>query len=212
MQGKCYTVTQAAAAVGCNPRTIRRHLAAEGLPGAHQQHTAHGPAWRIPAEALDKLRSHLALDVAPGAVEVERVPVEAPDHSQQPGAGQGVGQLDQASQLAPALVALRVALESQAAAVTAQARALDQAHQLADQAQQDALWWRCEALEARQQLDQVRAQLAAGQVEAAQLRQQFAAVEVEAAQLRALVERHQRPTLPLAQLRAQLAGVEGGAA
>jgi hypothetical protein len=97
----------------------------------------------------------------------------------------------QAGQLGPALVALA---RRHAAAIAAQA-----GHLYA--ARDHSLWWRCEALDLRQQLDQARAQVIAGQVEAAQLRAQLAQVEGQAAQLRAVVEHQQRPTVPLGELR-----------
>jgi excisionase family DNA binding protein len=204
MQGQTFTVDQAASAVGCNPRTIRRHLAAGQLPGAYQQRTAHGQAWRIPSEALDKLRAHLALDVVPGAVELaEPEPVQPLEH-QAPPAGQQLApvQLEhQAAGWIAGLDAVRAVLASQGAAVEAMRGALDRA-------QDDSTWWRCEALDARQQLeaarvelDQARQQLAAVQLEAAELRQQLATIEARAG----------RATVPLAQLRAQLRAVEGGA-
>ncbi len=173
---KVYSVEQAADATGCTARTIRRHLAAGRLSGAYQQHTAHGLAWRIPSESLDALRRHLALDVMPGAVEPEP-PQETTAPSQQ------LAQTDQAHPLAAAWLALRAAVEGQAATATAQARALDRA-------QEDALWWRCEALDASQRL-------AASQAEAATLRDQLTAAQAEAAHFRGIVERHQRPTAPL---------------
>lgn len=197
MQARDYTVDQAAEAAGCNPRTIRRHLAAGRLPGAYQHRTAHGHAWRIPPAAVEALRSHLALEVTAGAVE----------HS--PGFAGPVQVEGQAAQ--PEGVALAVQLDSQAALV---ALASQQAAAIAAQARQveaardDSLWWRCEALDLRQQLDQARAQAIAAQVEAAQLRAQLAQVEGQAAQLRAVVEHHQRPTVPIAHLRAQLRAVE----
>ena len=88
----------------------------------------------------------------------------------------------QAGQLGAALVALA---SLQAAAIAAEARQVEAARH-------DSRWWRCEALDLRRQLDQVRAQLGAAQV--------------EAAQLRAVVERHQRPTVPLGVLRHLRAG------
>jgi hypothetical protein len=195
MQARVYTVAQAAAAVGCNPRTIRRHLAAGALPGAHQQHTAQGKAWRIPGEALDKLRVHLALDVSPGAVEVEPPAAAPPLEHQAHGHQLAPVQLDQAGQLGQALVALAT---QQAAAIAAQVQQLEHARE-------DALWWRCEALDARQQLDQVQGVLE-------HVRAQLAAVQVEAAQLRAQLEPQAAPSVRVTRpiSRAQLRALDGG--
>ena len=176
MEGRIYTVAQAATVAGCSPRTVRRHLAADRLPGAYQQRTASGAAWRIPAAALDKLRAHLALDVAPCTIEADAPQLEADDNHQPQGFQLAAGPFD-AGQLGAALVELA---KQQAVAIGAQA-------QQVEAARDDALWWRCEALDARQQLDQVRAQLAAAQA--------------EAAQLRARIEHHQRATVPIPRLR-----------
>lgn len=166
-----YTVEQAAQAVGCNPRTVRRHLAAGRLPGAIQQRTATGLAWRIPATALDQLRAHLT----PQATLCDVEPEPAASTALAPTPAPAQGPTDSV-----ALAAVRIALESQAATIAGQLAQLDAARD-------DALWWRCEAIGLREQLDQARAQLSAAQV--------------ELAHLRAIVELHHRPTIPLDQLR-----------
>lgn len=198
---RSYSVKAAAAALGVEPRTVRRWIAAGQVEGAHQVQTPTGPAWTVPLAAVEALRSKVARTVEPvpqledPPVQVEHSPGSAGQPAQLEGQAakpEGVAlavQLDsQAGQLGAALVELAT---QQAAAIAAQARQVEAARD-------DSLWWRCEALDLRQQLDQVRAQLAAAQL--------------EAAQLRAVVEHHQRPTVPLAHLRAQLRAVEGGAA
>ena len=207
---RSYSVKATAAALGVEPRTVRRWIAAGQVEGAQQVQTPTGPAWTVPLAAVEALRSRVARTVEPmpqladPPVQVEHSPGFAgPPHAAKPEGVALAVQLDsQAGQLGAALVALA---SQQAAAIAAQARQVEAARD-------DSLWWRCEALDLRQQLDQVRAQLAAAQVEAAQLRAQLAQVEGQAAQLRAVVEHHQRPTVPLAHLRAQLRAVEGGAA
>lgn len=178
MQGRIYTIEQAAAVVGCNARTVRRHLTAGRLPGAYQQHTAHGSAWRIPAAGVDWLRSHLALEVMPGAVEVEvELPAPAP-----------------AAAIVPTAPAEPGGVGPLGVAFDTLGRALERA-------QDDALWWRCEALDARQQLEAARIEAEATRGELTRLRQQAAELEATAAELRQQVERHNRPTVRLDQLR-----------
>lgn len=196
---RSYSVKATAAALGVEPRTVRRWIAAGQVEGAQQVQTPTGPAWTVPLAAVEALRSKVARTVEPvpqladPPVQVEHSPGFAgPSQAAQPEGVALAVQLDsQAGQLGAALVALA---SQQAAAIAAQARQVEAARD-------DSLWWRCEALDLRQQLEQARAQLAAAQVEAAQLRAQLAQVEGQAAQLRAVVERHQRPTVPLGELR-----------
>lgn len=183
-----YTVKATAAALGVDPRTVRRWITAGQAPGALQVQTSTGPAWMLPLATVEALRSKVARVV-------ELVPQVEPVHSSPQvealPAPLTVHQLDsQAGQLGAVLGTLRAALDSQATTIAGQLGQVEAARE-------DALWWRCEALDARQQLDQVRAQLAAAQV--------------ELAQLRAIVGHHSRATVPLGQLRAQLRVVEAGA-
>lgn len=199
---RSYSVKAAAAALGVEPRTVRRWIAGGQVEGAQQVQTPTGPAWTVPLAAVEALRSRVARTVEPvpqladPPVQVEHSPGFAglpPQVEGQAAKPEGVAlavQLDsQAGQLGAALVALA---SQQAAAIAAQARQVEAARD-------DSLWWRCEALDLRQQL-------AAAQVEAAQLRAQLAQVEGQAAQLRAVVEHHQRPTVTLGQLRELRAG------
>ncbi len=184
-----YTVKATATALGVDPRTVRRWIAAGQAPGAQQVQTVTGPAWMLPLATVEALRSKVArlVEPVPQVEPVHRSPQVEAQQVQQP-APLAVHQLDtQAGQLGAMLGTLRAALDSQAATIAGQLGLLEAARD-------DALWWRCEALDARQQLDQVRAQLAAAQV--------------ELAQLRAVVERHTRPTVTLGELR-QLRAVEG---
>ena len=183
-----YTVKATAAALGVDPRTVRRWITAGQAPGAQQVQTATGPAWMLPLATVEALRSKVArvVELVPQVEPVHR----SPQLEAQP-APLAVHQLDsQAGQLGAVLTTLRAALDSQATTIAGQLGQVEAARE-------DALWWRCEALDARQQLDQVRAQLAAAQV--------------ELAQLRAVVGHHTRATVPLGQLRAQLRVVEAGA-
>lgn len=185
-----YTVKATAAALGVDPRTVRRWIATGQAPGAQQVQTATGPAWMLPLATVEALRSKVArvVELVP---QVEPVhPAAQVEAHQAPAAPPLAVQLDsQAGQLGAILGTLRAALDSQAATIAGQLGQVEAARE-------DALWWRCEALDARQQLDQVRAQLAAAQV--------------ELDQLRAIVGQHSRATVPLGQLRAQLrvVGVE----
>ena len=211
---RSYSVKATAAALGVEPRTVRRWIAAGQVEGAQQVQTPTGPAWTVPLAAVEALRSRVARTVEPvpqladPPVQVEHSPgfagpPQVEGHAPKPEGVALAVQLDsQAGQLGAALVALA---SQQAAAIAAQARQVEAARD-------DSLWWRCEALDLRQQLEQARAKLEAANLEAVQLRAQLAQVEGQAAQLRAVVERHQRPTVPIAHLRAQLRAVEGGAA
>lgn len=179
------TIEEAAQAVGCNPRTVRRHLAAGRLPGAFQQRTATGLAWRIPAAALDQLREHLApqatlceIETAPPAATPPEQPVAIASHQPTQGA-------DALGSFA-AVQVLRVALESQATTIAGQLAALEAARE-------DALWWRCEALELRETVDRLKGQLATATAELDQLRKRL--------------QVHDRPTMPLDQIRRQLQSV-----
>lgn len=194
-----FSVKAAASSLNVTPRTVRRWIAAGIVQGAHQVDTPSGPAWYLPLAAVEGLRSRVA---------IEAQPVEAASRSPQAAqAPDSLAPLAQPPQfdsgpLAASLGALHAALASQSATIEAQRHQLDLAQQIAERAQHDSLWWRCETLDARQQLDQARGDVA-------QLRQQLAAAQGEAAHFRAQVERHQRPTIPLAEIRAQLRIVEG---
>lgn len=172
-----YTVEQAAQAAGCNPRTVRRHLAAGRLPGAFQQRTATGLAWRIPAATLDQLREHLAPQAT--LCDVEPEPAASTALAPPPAPAQGPND-------SGVLAAVRVALESQATTIAGQLAALEAARE-------DALWWRCEALELRETVDRLKGQLATATAELDQFRKRL--------------QVHDRPTMPLDQIRRQLQSV-----
>lgn len=170
-----YSVKAAAHALGVDPRTVRRWITAGQAPGAQQVQTPTGPAWTLPLATVEALRSKVArvVELVPQIEPVHRAQVEA--HLALPPPAPAQGPTDTG-----ALAAVRVALESQAATIAGQLAQLDAARD-------DALWWRCEAIGLREQLDQARAELAAAQVELVHLRR--------------IVELHHRPTIPLDQLR-----------
>lgn len=184
MLDRLYTAAQVARALSVNPRSVRRWIAAGQVPGARQVDSAAGSTWYVPASSLDQLRSrvaHAAQVVAP-VLPVAAPPVDVPDGSQ-------LAQVPASADSSGGDV-VRALLAHHGAALDALRDQL--AHQ-----RDDALWWRCEALDAQQQL--------------AQVRQQLDAAQLDLAQLRAVVAHHQRETVPVGQLRQQLRAIDGGA-
>lgn len=74
---KWYSVAAVADTLGITPRTLRRWIAAGDVPGAEQVQGRRGPAWRVPAAAIDQLRNRCARDAEPLPV-VERAPEVRP--------------------------------------------------------------------------------------------------------------------------------------
>jgi len=172
---RAYTVRATATALGVHPRTVRRWIAGGQAPGAYQTDTTAGPTWMLPLATVEDLRSRVARTV-------EVIPqVELPAPSP-------------AAAIVPAAPAEPGGVGPLGVAFDTLGRALERA-------QDDALWWRCEALDARQQLEAARIEAEATRGELARLRQQAAELEATAAELRQQVERHNRPTVRLDQLR-----------
>lgn len=167
-----YSVKATAAALDVDPRTVRRWIATGQAPGAYQDQTPTGPTWRLPLDTVEALRTKVAKVAEPVLPFVELAHPEAspPPAPLVSAAG--------ASETA-ALAVVRLALDSQASTIAAQQAQVEAARE-------DALWWRCEALDLRQQLDAARAELASA--------------NLELAELRATVDRHHRPTVRLADL------------